>query len=345
MVGRLDARSEHAVVQDALTMLQRMSHRGGCCEPGSGDGAGLLAGLPHEFFQRALRAPLGLDAPLPRDRYAIGQVFHGPRSRVDAVRAAGRAHVEQAATAQGLAVLGWRAVPVSRDGLGPVARGTEPVAEQVVLTPPPDMGTDEFERRLFLVRQVRAVRLSRNALPAVTQRPLFPRVLPCCCAQLTSKDGATAGSEALSEFHLCSLSNQTIVYKGQLTPELLATFAVAHARPLLDRHARACLTPSTCGGQTGTLTTWRRPIFRRTSPWCTHGSAPTHSPRGRAPSRTGCSRTTERSTRSAEIYSGCRRARVRCLPAPPPSHLTRRTFRVVRLCYRAAPVREEPPRR
>lgn len=37
---------------DAIEMLVRMSHRGACgCETNTGDGAGILVGLPHDFYK------------------------------------------------------------------------------------------------------------------------------------------------------------------------------------------------------------------------------------------------------------------------------------------------------
>lgn len=38
-------------VTDAVEMLVRMSHRGACgCETNTGDGAGILVALPHQFY-------------------------------------------------------------------------------------------------------------------------------------------------------------------------------------------------------------------------------------------------------------------------------------------------------
>lgn len=39
-------------VNNALQMLERMAHRGACgCEENTGDGAGILVALPHDFFK------------------------------------------------------------------------------------------------------------------------------------------------------------------------------------------------------------------------------------------------------------------------------------------------------
>ena len=53
LIANLDGVKTHQLVEDALTMLQNMEHRGACgCEPNTGDGAGILVQTPHEFFQK-----------------------------------------------------------------------------------------------------------------------------------------------------------------------------------------------------------------------------------------------------------------------------------------------------
>ena len=52
-VANLKGKKSHGTVQDAITMLMNMEHRGGCgCEPETGDGAGILIQIPHEFFEK-----------------------------------------------------------------------------------------------------------------------------------------------------------------------------------------------------------------------------------------------------------------------------------------------------
>jgi len=63
------------VVAKADRMLVHMAHRGGTgCEPSSGDGAGLMLGLPHEFYARICRSELDLNLPPPGE-YGTGLLF------------------------------------------------------------------------------------------------------------------------------------------------------------------------------------------------------------------------------------------------------------------------------
>jgi len=49
--AHLKGRKSHQIVADAITMLERMDHRGACgCDPQTGDGAGILIQIPHEYF-------------------------------------------------------------------------------------------------------------------------------------------------------------------------------------------------------------------------------------------------------------------------------------------------------
>ncbi|XP_021909287.1 glutamate synthase 1 [NADH], chloroplastic-like [Carica papaya] len=50
--AELSGESNRRTVTDALEMLIRMSHRGACgCETNTGDGAGILVALPHDFYK------------------------------------------------------------------------------------------------------------------------------------------------------------------------------------------------------------------------------------------------------------------------------------------------------
>jgi glutamate synthase (NADPH) large chain len=54
-LANLKAKRSHKLMEDALIMLRNMEHRGGCgCEPDTGDGAGILFQIPHEFFVKGM---------------------------------------------------------------------------------------------------------------------------------------------------------------------------------------------------------------------------------------------------------------------------------------------------
>ncbi len=49
-IAQVDGHASHEIVEKALTMLQRMNHRGGTgAEPDTGDGAGILMAMPDAF--------------------------------------------------------------------------------------------------------------------------------------------------------------------------------------------------------------------------------------------------------------------------------------------------------
>ena len=154
-IAHLKGHRSHAIVADALEMLARMDHRGACgCEANTGDGAGILTKLPHEFF--ACIAPAEVGCELPEEgAYGVGMIF---MPRDDARRARCRQVVDAQVQAAGQTLLGWRAVPVSADraDVGSVARSTEPIVEQVFIGSTL-RDRDDFDRRLYLLRKVAAV--------------------------------------------------------------------------------------------------------------------------------------------------------------------------------------------
>src|ERR1700736_2040189 len=104
-VTQLGGKPSHELVDRALGALVRLAHRGGVDADGrSGDGAGLLVGLPKTFFQKAARAD---GIYLPRE-FGVGMVFLQPGREslaVDAIRAS----VEKF----DLSFAGWRKVPTN----------------------------------------------------------------------------------------------------------------------------------------------------------------------------------------------------------------------------------------
>ena len=65
----------HQNILDADTILQNMDHRGACgCEPNTGDGSGIMCGLPHKFLAKVARKDLGVELPEP-EQFAAGLVF------------------------------------------------------------------------------------------------------------------------------------------------------------------------------------------------------------------------------------------------------------------------------
>ncbi len=177
------------IVNQGLEVLQRLSHRAACgADPETGDGAGILLQLPHRFF-KAKGNQLGFDLPRRR-RYGIGMLF---LPRDDSARAACEQIVEEMVEQEGQRVLGWRDVPIDPTYSGRTARAVQPVIRQVYVrlrrVPP-----SAFERKLYVIRKL--------AEGCIRER----------------------GVDPAGEFHVCSLSSETIVYKGLLLPDQLPRF-------------------------------------------------------------------------------------------------------------------------
>ena len=123
-VADLSARGGHDVVASALRVLCNLEHRGAAgADPDTGDGAGILTQIPDAFF----RAASGFELP-DSGAYAVGLAFL-PLSESE--RAIIAAQVSELASDEGLAVLGWRDVPVNPAACGAGARGVLPHLAQL----------------------------------------------------------------------------------------------------------------------------------------------------------------------------------------------------------------------
>ncbi|MGK7297176.1 MAG: glutamate synthase large subunit, partial [Candidatus Wenzhouxiangella sp. M2_3B_020] len=196
LIARLDGRSEHATVADAVKALERLTHRGAVAPDGkTGDGCGLLIGLPGAFL-RAAAAEAGIDGIGGGERFTAGSVFLDP----DEDRAATqRAALQDRLREQGLVVAGWRKVPIDDTALGEPAKKTCPRIEQVFVSAPDELDEASFERRLFIARRRCETDLSGHTV-----------------------------------FYVASLSAYTLSYKGMVMPEHLRSFFPDLADPRLE---------------------------------------------------------------------------------------------------------------
>jgi glutamate synthase (NADPH/NADH) large chain/glutamate synthase (ferredoxin) len=205
-VARASGARSHDILRMALTAVARLAHRGAAASDRSGDGAGVLTQLPHRLLARAAAR---LRISLPADRPCGIGMFFLPREPA-ALRRATRL-VEGALCGAGVAVLGWRDVPVVPAALGPAARAGRPAIRQAFVVPKGRLGDpDVWERRLYVAGK------------AVERRATAARIAP---------------------FYVCSLSGRTIVYKALLggadlpefyddlrDPEFETALAVFHQR-------------------------------------------------------------------------------------------------------------------
>lgn len=206
--AHLKGGKSHQIVADAITMLERMDHRGACgCDPNTGDGAGILLQIPHEFLYDEC---LEVGFRLPKyGEYAVGMIFFpsDEKQRIEC-----KEIIKRKIDKLGFEFLGYRKVPTLNDTLGQGSLSVEPWVEQLFIKLS-DVDTITFERKLYVLRQI-------------TTKLIHESV---------------AGSE--DTFYYSSLSTQTISYKGQLTtdqlkyyfpditrPDVISAFAIVHSR-------------------------------------------------------------------------------------------------------------------
>ncbi|KAJ2742935.1 glutamate synthase [NADH], partial [Coemansia sp. BCRC 34301] len=181
-IVNIKGQASHKILRDSENLLCNMSHRGATgADSRDGDGAGVMAAMPHKFFTREFLA-LGCTLP-PLGQYSTGNVFlHSD----DKVREESMVQFDSIAEQSGLRTVAWRKVPVNSEILGPASQSKEPVVMQplVVCLGGDWEGEARFQRRLFVLR--------KRALHEIGSKKWF---------------------------YACSLATRNIVYKGQLTPE------------------------------------------------------------------------------------------------------------------------------
>ncbi|MFF5936268.1 glutamate synthase large subunit [Streptomyces sp. NPDC012508] len=160
-VATLTGVASHALVEQALTVLRNLEHRGATgSEPDSGDGAGILLQVPDAF----LREVTDFDLP-DAGAYAVGIAFLPADGSAQAV-----SQIETIASEEGLNVLGWREVPVAPELLGASARSTMPVFRQLFVAD--GTSTDiALDRKAFVLRK-RAEREAGTYFPSLSARTI-----------------------------------------------------------------------------------------------------------------------------------------------------------------------------
>ena len=182
-VANIKGRKSHTIVEQGLTVLKNLTHRGAVgWDPKLSDGSGLLIQIPDRFF-REVMARQGVKLP-PAGQYGVGMVFlpRDPASRI-----ACEYEIERAIKDEGQVLLGWRDVPVDNSDLAAPAVQLEPVIRQVFIGRGRGVTvTDALERKLYIIRKsaghaIQALKLAHG-----------------------------------KEFYVPSMSTRTIVYKGML---------------------------------------------------------------------------------------------------------------------------------
>ena len=205
-VANLKGEPNHQNVLDALQMLVNMEHRGGCgCEPNTGDGAGILVGLPESFLRKVAKDELGVSLP-EKGQFGAGLVF---LPKIDSERKKCIQAVEAIIAEQGQKCLGWREVPVRADeaNVGPAALASEPYIMQLFIGSGDGYKGDDFERQLYVIRKRASHQLRFD-------EDLEQRLL----------------------FYICSLSTKVMIYKGMLNTEQVLQYFADLANPDFATH-------------------------------------------------------------------------------------------------------------
>lgn len=179
----------HDILRQALQIFKKLKHRGAVgADASTGDGAGILIQIPHEFLKNETKK-FGITLPT-KQNYAVGMLFlpQEPNARLYC-----EGLFERILREEGQKLLGWREVPVNDKECGVSARATRPVVSQIYI----DRGSqplDHFKRKLLVVRK---------------------RV---------QSEIKIANKPYTDNFYICSLSPDTIVYKGQIMGYKLQEF-------------------------------------------------------------------------------------------------------------------------
>ena len=181
-ICNLKGEKTNQIIHDALEILVKLEHRGGVSADGkTGDGAGLLIDIPHDYCKRVC------DFTIPNQRdYAVGMVFL-PKNENQYKFC--KDAFEKEIIEQGLSILGWRKVPVDSSQLGEIALASEPNIEQIFIGKTIEVDEATFKAKLYAARKI-------------TEHTIR-------CSKMSESD----------YFYLPSLSNTTLIYKGIIMPE------------------------------------------------------------------------------------------------------------------------------
>ncbi len=193
----LEGKKTNGIIHRALNILTCLEHRGAVSSDGrTGDGAGILIQIPHEFFVKEC----DFEIPDPTE-YAVGMLFLPQKLNQSnfCIKI-----FEDEINKQNLKIIGWRDVPVNSKVVGSIAAKSQPIIKQVFIgKETSDQPEEDFNLKLYLARKI-----SENTIYT---------------SPLTQSDF----------FYFSSLHTRTIIYKGLLIPEDIERFYIDLSNPLL----------------------------------------------------------------------------------------------------------------
>jgi glutamate synthase domain-containing protein 2/glutamate synthase domain-containing protein 1/glutamate synthase domain-containing protein 3 len=218
-VANIKGEASHEIVLKGLEILVNLAHRGACgCDPETGDGAGILIQIPHEFF--AKEAPAHNFTLPGKGQYGVAMCFLPVELQQ---RLSCEGMLEKISREEGLTVLGWRDTPVEADAIGRVARASQPYIQQFFVGRPAGLTDDEFERKLYVVRK----RMEKLVAESDVRDKSF--------------------------FYIPSFSFRTIIYKGLLLAHQIGEFY----NELLDPDTKSAMCLVHQRFSTNTFPTWQ----------------------------------------------------------------------------------------
>lgn len=222
-IANIQGNSSHQITIDAIEMLARMDHRGGCGrEENTGDGAGIMTNLSAEFFIPIIQQQFNTTVkPL---EYTVGNVFL-PQDNADR-RQCEKLIIEEIQNNNQIFV-GFRDVPTDHKtaNIGKSAFDVIPIFKQLIIKKSANQTIKDFEKSLYIIRK-HVSKIIKND-KRIIQRETF---------------------------YICSLSNNVIIYKGMLMGS-----QVLHFYPdLQDKNYKAYLSMVHSRFSTNTHPSWNR---------------------------------------------------------------------------------------
>ncbi|MDD5561017.1 MAG: glutamate synthase large subunit [Candidatus Omnitrophica bacterium] len=216
-VCNIKGQKSNAIVRQGIEVLHRLSHRGAVgADPKTGDGAGILIQIPHDFLKKVNR-DINLPAP---GAYGVGLVFlpQDPGERSFCKEA-----FERVIREEGQSLLGWRTVPIDGSDIGEGAKSTQPVLEHILIGRGKGIDSEMgFERKLYVIRK----RLENAVFESALKQK--------------------------NSFYITNISCRTLSYKGLLMPKQIDAFFL----DLKDESIKSALCLVHSRYSTNTFPTW-----------------------------------------------------------------------------------------
>ena len=219
MVANIKGIKSHEIVDQGLEALCNLGHRGATgADPETGDGAGILVQMPHEFFALELEH-MGSILPDIGD-YGVGMAFLPSKNREfeKCMKT-----IQSCIESEGMSLLTWREVPIDPSKIGVLANASRPMITQFFVAPNSSLANEDFEFALYALR--------RKIEKSVENQIL---------------------SQA-EDFYICSLSCNKIVYKGLVMAHQLQEFYL----DLADNNFRSSFALVHSRFSTNTLGSWK----------------------------------------------------------------------------------------